>query len=145
MHGMCATHRAPSAGAMYAAHTAQATHGIHGMCGRPGMRNSQNSQNSQISRKSIGADHGSTGPQQNTSSRLKRRVNAVSTRVNSRVLKRDTLFVALEITMPISALDSFIDHDDAWPWQTEMFWVTETLNDGAKMRFKVKCKLCSWL
>ena len=58
------------------------------------------------------------------------------------MLKLDTLFVALEITMPVSAPDSFIDHDDAW--QTEMFWVTETLNEGAKMRFKVKCKLCGW-
>ena len=46
--------------------------------------------------------------------------------------------------MPVSAPDSFIDHDPEWPWQTEMYWVRETLHDGAKMRFKVKCKICGW-
>ena len=46
--------------------------------------------------------------------------------------------------MPVSAPDSFIDPDEDWPWQTEMFWVTETLGDGARMRFKAKCKICGW-
>lgn len=46
--------------------------------------------------------------------------------------------------MAVSMPDSFIEPNDAWPWQTKMFWVTHTINDGARMRFKVKCKLCGW-
>ena len=50
MHGMCATHRTPGAGATHTAHTTQATHGIHSRHDRHDRHDRQNSQNSQNSR-----------------------------------------------------------------------------------------------